>query len=59
MDHFIYLIAAYSMIFVAIFLYVAFIRARQTRLESAIRSMEAKLAALEQELAKPGCTAAR
>jgi CcmD family protein len=59
MDHFPYLFAAYSVIFIAIFLYVTFIRARQTRLESAIRSMEAKLAALERELAERDRATAR
>ena len=52
MEHFTYLLAAYSVIFVAIFLYVTFIRTRQTRLESTLRAMEAKLAALENELAQ-------
>ncbi|MGH6797789.1 MAG: CcmD family protein [Roseiarcus sp.] len=52
MEHFSYLLAAYSVIFVAIFLYVAFVRTRQTRLVSSLRSMEAKLAALESELAQ-------
>jgi CcmD family protein len=51
MEHFPYLLAAYSLIFVAIFLYVVFIRTRQSRLEAALRAMEAKLAALESELA--------
>lgn len=50
MDHFAYLLAAYSVIFALIFLYVTFIRSRQSRLESAIRSMETKLNALEAEL---------
>jgi CcmD family protein len=52
MEYFIYLLAAYSVIFLTIFLYVAFIRTRQTRLESALRSMEAKLAALESDIGR-------
>ncbi|HLW72378.1 MAG TPA: CcmD family protein [Candidatus Binataceae bacterium] len=52
MKHFNYLLAAYSVIFVTIFLYVGFIRTRQSRLEEALRAMETKLAALENELAQ-------
>jgi CcmD family protein len=52
MEHFPYLLAAYSVIFVTIFLYVAFIRTRQTRLEAALRAMETRLAALENELSQ-------
>ena len=46
MDHFGYLFAAYSAIFAAIFLYVAFIWNRQSRLERELRALESKLAAL-------------
>ena len=46
MDHFGFLFAAYSAIFVAIFLYVAFIWNRQSRLEHELRALESKLTAL-------------
>lgn len=46
MDHFRFLFAAYSAIFAAIFLYVVFIRNRQSRLESELRTLEMKLSAL-------------
>lgn len=48
MDHFGYLLAAYSIIFVAIFLYVIFIRSRQRRLELELRSLEARLRELSE-----------
>jgi CcmD family protein len=47
MEHFGYLFAAYSIIFVAIFLYVLFIWQRQSRLEAELRAMEARLRALD------------
>jgi CcmD family protein len=43
MEHFDYLFAAYSIIFVVIFAYVVFIWRRQVRLEADIRAMEARL----------------
>ncbi|MGC1341722.1 MAG: CcmD family protein [Candidatus Binataceae bacterium] len=46
MDHFGFLFAAYSAIFVAIFLYVAFIWNRQSRLEHELHALESKLTAL-------------
>ncbi|MFZ1889222.1 MAG: CcmD family protein [Candidatus Binataceae bacterium] len=46
MEHFGFLFAAYSAIFAAIFLYVAFIWNRQSRLEIELRALESKLAAL-------------
>ncbi|MHB8381428.1 MAG: CcmD family protein [Candidatus Binataceae bacterium] len=46
MDHFRFLFAAYSAIFAAIFFYVVFIWNRQARLESELRALELKLAAL-------------
>jgi CcmD family protein len=46
MDHFGFLFAAYSAIFAAIFLYVAFIWSRQSRLEGELRALESRLAAL-------------
>jgi len=59
MEHFGYLFATYSIIFVAIFLYVVFIWQRQSRLESEVRALEAKLKALaepkhESAAAEPG-----
>jgi CcmD family protein len=46
MENFGYLFAAYSIIFVAIFLYVAFIQRRQASLESELRAMESRLGEL-------------
>ena len=43
MEHFGYLFAAYSIIFVVIFVYVVFIWRRQARLEVELRAMEARL----------------
>jgi CcmD family protein len=43
MEHFGYLLAAYSIIFVAIFGYVWFIRARQKRVEDALRELTARI----------------
>ncbi len=53
MDHFWYLFAAYSIIFAAIFLYVAFMWSRQSKLEVEVRALEAKLAALGNSGANP------
>ncbi|MGC1342977.1 MAG: CcmD family protein [Candidatus Binataceae bacterium] len=53
MDHFGFLFAAYSAIFVAIFLYVAFIWNRQSRLERELRALESKLAALTAPQSQP------
>jgi CcmD family protein len=47
MEHFDYLFAAYTIIFVAIFAYVVFIRRRQARLETEIRAMEEQLKKLK------------
>ena len=43
MEHFDYLFAAYSIIFLVIFGYVVFIWRRQARLEVEIRAMEERL----------------
>ena len=43
MEHFDYLFAAYSIIFVVIFAYVMFIWRRQTRLETEIAAMQQRL----------------
>ena len=47
MEHLGYLFAAYSIIFVGIFLYVIFIWGRQAALEAELRALEARLAALD------------
>jgi CcmD family protein len=43
MEHFDYLFASYSIIFVAIFAYVMFVWRRQARLESELRALQARL----------------
>jgi CcmD family protein len=48
MEHFGYLFAAYSIIFVVIFLYVMFIWRRQAALDAELRTLEARMAALTQ-----------
>jgi CcmD family protein len=47
MEHFDYLFAAYSIIFIAIFAYVFFIWRRQARMETEIRAMEERLRSLK------------
>ena len=47
MEHFGYLFAAYSVIFAAIFLYVAFVWRRQAQLEGELRALETRLKALD------------
>jgi CcmD family protein len=49
MEHFGYLFAAYSIIFVVIFLYVMFIWRRQAALDAELRTLEARMAALTKE----------
>jgi CcmD family protein len=49
MDHFTFLVAAYSIIFAVIFLYVLYVWRRQTALESEIRAMEERLKSLVYE----------
>ncbi len=44
-----YLFAAYSIIFVAIFLYVLFIWRRQAVLDAELRTLEAQMAALRED----------
>jgi CcmD family protein len=44
--HFGYLFAAYSIIFIVIFLYVMFIWRRQAALDAELRTLEARMAAL-------------
>ena len=48
MEHLGYLFAAYSIIFVAIFLYVVFIWRRQAALDAELRALEARMAALKE-----------
>jgi CcmD family protein len=45
-----YLFAAYTIIFVVIFLYVLFIWRRQTHLEAELRAMESRLKDVRDEL---------
>ncbi|MGH7916497.1 MAG: CcmD family protein [Candidatus Binataceae bacterium] len=45
-----YLCAAYSIIFLAIFLYVVFIWRRQARLQAELRTLEARLRDVREEL---------
>ena len=48
MEHFGYLFAAYSIIFAVIFLYVLFIWRRQSALDAELRTLEARMAALQE-----------
>jgi CcmD family protein len=49
MEHLGYLFAAYSIIFVVIFLYVVFIWRRQAALDAELRTLEARMAVLTEE----------
>jgi CcmD family protein len=51
MENFSYLLAAYSIIFAAIFFYVIFIWRRQSRIETDVRTLEARLEEVRAELA--------
>jgi CcmD family protein len=51
MENFGYLFAAYTIIFVAIFLYVLFLWRRQSQLESELRAMESRLIDVRDDLA--------
>ena len=53
MEHFDYLFSAYSIIFIVIFGYVAFIWRRQTRLEADLRAMEERLKQLKTDAPSP------
>ncbi|HEY2523619.1 MAG TPA: CcmD family protein [Candidatus Binataceae bacterium] len=53
MEHLGYLFAAYTIIFVAIFLYVVFIWRRQAALDAELRTLEARLAALTEASVVP------
>jgi CcmD family protein len=48
MEHLGYLFAAYSIIFAVIFLYVMFIWRRQAALDAELRTLEARMAALQE-----------
>ena len=50
MDNFGYLLAAYSIIFVVILLYVVFIWRRQSHLEVELRVLEARLKEVREEI---------
>ena len=58
MEHFDYLFAAYSIIFVVIFAYVAFIWRRQARLETELHAMEERLQNLKRVSPSPGVKSA-
>lgn len=57
MEHFDYLFAGYTIIFVVIFAYVMFLWRRQTRLETDIRAMEERLKNLK--TASPSASGAK
>jgi CcmD family protein len=57
MDHFPYLFAAYTLIFLAIFLYVAFIWRRQSRLAAEIDQLQSELRALSDRARGSGSSA--
>ena len=59
MEHLGYLFAAYSIIFVVIFLYVVFIWRRQVALDAELRALEARMAALTDETAAPASQQSR
>jgi CcmD family protein len=50
MENLSYLVVAYSIIFIVIFLYVVFLWRRQARLNDEMRAIEAKLEQLRAEL---------
>ena len=52
MDHLGYLFAAYSAIFIVIFLYVVFLWRRQAHLEAELKALEAKLAESDRAAAR-------
>jgi CcmD family protein len=54
MEHFGYLFAAYSIIFVVIFIYVVFIWRRQVALDAELGRLEAALRALAEKKAENG-----
>jgi CcmD family protein len=59
MDNFNYLLAAYSIIFAVIFLYVMFIWRRQTRIEADVHALEARLQEVRDALAARSSSTSR
>ena len=59
MENFGYLFAAYTIIFVVIFLYVIFIWRRQSRLESELHAIETRLKDVRDELDSRPSSASR
>ncbi|MGH7906840.1 MAG: CcmD family protein [Candidatus Binataceae bacterium] len=53
MENFGYLFAAYSIIFVVIFLYVVFIWRRQRRLDAEVKALQARLDSLAENVSTP------
>ena len=58
MEHFNFLFAGYTIIFVVIFAYVVFIWRRQARLEAELRAMEGRLKSLKLASPSSGAKAA-
>jgi CcmD family protein len=56
MDNLSYLVVAYSIIFIVIFLYVVFLWRRQAQLNDEMRAIEAKLEQLQTELLRSEST---
>ena len=59
MEHLGYLFAAYTIIFVGIFLYVVFIWRRQAALDAELRALEARVAALSSKSSEAASTETR
>jgi CcmD family protein len=59
MEHFGYLLAAYSLIFGGIFLYVVFIWRRQVALDEELRALEAQMQSLKSAGAQPETSTAQ
>ncbi len=57
MEHLSYLFAAYSLIFIALFLYVLFISRRQAGLEAEVKALEARLESLGHHAGAPDTSA--
>ena len=59
MEHLGYLFAAYSIIFAVIFLYVMFIWRRQAALDAELRTLEARMAELNESSTAAGASEPR
>ena len=59
MEHLGYLFAAYTIVFVVIFLYVLFIWRRQAALEAELRTLEARLRAVTENSAETDSAAVK